>query len=72
MSKVDGIHENFFAIPELPHKKKEQEAILILQKLVTAYKKIKYQEDKDDFYHAMRHFMYNKEFVDWIMKYKQI
>jgi hypothetical protein len=66
MTKTDGIHENFFAVPELPHKKKEREAILFCKLIIQEIQ----IHGVVSFRRMQEIFNENKEIFDWIMKYK--
>jgi bacterioferritin (cytochrome b1) len=65
MTKADGIHENFFSMPELPYKRKEREAIKLLQEIIDLFK-----YNMDYYYRISKLINENEELVDWIMKYK--
>ncbi len=64
----DDIHKTHFTVPEMPYKKKEREAILLLQKILClfngefSWRLI--QNNLIDLIHE------NHKVVDWVMKYK--
>lgn len=66
--KDDGVHENFFTVPELPYKKMEREAILLLKSFICARDDALFLKDFDEKITEL--FTENKDLVDWVMKYK--
>ena len=69
MTKTDGIHENFFSMPELPYKRKEREAILLMKQLLKIWNDISLSNEEviDKICTSIRE---NRNIVDWILKYK--
>lgn len=65
--KNDGIHQDFFPVPDLPYKKKEQEAILLLQTIINVHIS---SNASSDWWSIENLLDDNKKLVDWIMKYK--
>jgi hypothetical protein len=66
--KKDGVHQDFFPMPELPYKRKEREAIKLLQEILKDY-----YDDKHatTFLNDVSFLLWKyKDLVDWIMKYK--
>ena len=68
--KKDGVHQDFFTVPELPYKMKERAAILLFKTLIIEIKDDRI--DNDDFINEIEFILFenNKDLVDWIMKYK--
>lgn len=70
------IHQTHFTVPELPHKKKEREAILAFKRIVEKYKIL---IDNTDEYYSMDELggdvicimdTCSDDLIDWVMKYK--
>jgi len=64
----DDIHKTHFTVPEMPYKRKEQEAMILFGKVLTIISEI--NAGIEISVRLTKLLRDNKNLVDWVMKYK--
>lgn len=63
----DKIHPTHFQVPEMPYKRKEQEAVVLLQRLIL---RLNHDPLRNVLNNCIDLLDENKDLVEWVMKYK--